>query len=216
VGVEWTDSAWFAEILGSYLFNSVKGKRSMKFYASSMGFSEELSLTAKHRTGTSEGLVSLGGGWVYQWISSCATTFEAYPFINVDYIYISQNTFKEHGAGSLDLTVYAKNYDYLRPEAGIGFGYTGYFQHFKAMVDASLSYVREFRFLGRSTKTSFNPTDCTFRVAGLKPQNRLVSPDVRVSFGFLDDRWTATLGYHGEFGKHFTLNAGEAELRYSF
>jgi autotransporter-associated beta strand protein len=216
VGAEWTDSAWFAEILGSYLFNSVKGKRSMKFYASSMGFSEELSLTAHHRTGTSEGLVSLGGGWVYQWPSSTTNTFETYPFINLDYIYISQNTLKEHGAGSLDLTINAKNYDYLRPEAGIGFSYKGCFQDFKAMADASISYVHEFRFLGKSTKASFAPTDCTFRVAGLKPQNRLISPDVRLSFGFLDDRWTASLGYHGEFGNHFTLNAGEAELRYSF
>ncbi len=80
----------------------------------------------------------------------------------------------------------------------------------------SVSYVHEFRFFGEKTTARFEPSSCKFTVKGLKPENNLVSPQARLRLTAPHSGFSLTLGYHGEYGEHFILNAGEAELRKAF
>jgi autotransporter-associated beta strand protein len=216
LGVAWTDSSFFANLLISYLYSSTQAKRRMHFAVDNSMFTAEVNRTATHHSGSSQILEHLGGGYYFKLKATEQSTFNLSPFANVDYIYIPQNSYKEHGAKSLDLKVHNKSYDLLRPEVGLGVGYQGCFPQIQVGLDLAVSYVGEFRFLGKKTKAEFQPTDCTFTVTGLKPQNNLVSPSARLRLASPTNGYSLTLGYHGEYGKHFILNAGEVEFRKSF
>ncbi len=125
-------------------------------------------------------------------------------------------TIEEKGAQSLDLKVHRKKYDLLRPEGGIGFSYSGCFKNVQTLFDASVSYVHEFRFQGKKTTSSFRPASCQFTVSGPKPENNLISPDVRLRITGPNSGFSLTLGYHGEYGKDFSLSSGQAEFRKAF
>ena len=131
-------------------------------------------------------------------------------------MYIPQGAYTEHGAETLDLKVHAKHYGYLRPEGGLGIGYSGCFSNIKALVDLSVSYIHEFRYSGKKTSAKFLPIPCTFTVTGLNPDNNLISPALRARFTSPLNGFSLMFGYHGEYGKHFTLYAGEAEIRIPF
>ncbi|HLB59186.1 MAG TPA: autotransporter outer membrane beta-barrel domain-containing protein, partial [Bdellovibrionota bacterium] len=110
-----------------------------------------------------------------------------------------------------------KQYDLLRPEAGIGIAYTSCFDCAVITVDASASYIREERYLGKKTKARFNGSCCNFTVKGLNPENNLFSPTARITLDMIKSLgFSLSLGYHGEFGSHFVENAGEAEVSFSF
>jgi len=88
----------------------------------------------------------------------------------------SRRVYTEHGARSLDLQVSEKQYDLLRPEAGLGGAYRGCFDWGEVIADVSLSYAEEFRFLGKKTTSSFKGTPCQFTVNGPQPRNVLICP----------------------------------------
>ena len=216
LGTAWTDSHAFADALFSYLYSPIEAKRTMHFSVTTEALTDTVNRTARHDGHSNQYLGHLGGGYDFKFKASEFSTVNLYPFVNLDYIYIGQKGYTEHGAQSLDLEVQRKAYDLLRPEGGIGVGYKGCFKHVQALFDISVSYVGQFRFLGQNTKASFTPIDCTFNAEGLKPQNNLISPSVRVRLTSPVNGFSLLFGYHGEYGKHFILNAGEAELRKAF
>jgi outer membrane autotransporter protein len=188
----------------------------MRFSVSNYVLNATVDRNARHHSSSNQVLGHLGSGYDFKIKASDFSLVNVYPFINVDYIFIPQDGYREHGAGSLDLKVHSKSYDLLRPEGGFGVGYKGCFERVHALVDLSVSYIHEFRLLGRYTTARFEAADCTFSARGLKPKNNLVSPSVRVRLTSPVNGFSIVLGYHGEYGKHFTLNAGEAELRKAF
>ncbi|MBS0604993.1 MAG: autotransporter domain-containing protein [Verrucomicrobia bacterium] len=216
LGAAWTGSSFFADALFSYLYSPIDAKRKMHFAVSNFALIAEVNRTARHDEDSNQVLGHLGGGYDFKIKAGSANTFNIYPFVNVDYIYIPQDGYTEHGAGSLDLKVHDKSYDLLRPEGGLGIGYNGCFKYVEALLDLSVSYIHEFRFLGEKTTSRFKPADCTFTVTGLKPKNNLISPAARLRLTSPVNGFSLMLGYHGEYGEHFILNAGEAELRKAF
>ncbi|MBS0604992.1 MAG: autotransporter domain-containing protein [Verrucomicrobia bacterium] len=216
LGAAWTGSSFFADALFSYLYSPIDAKRKMHFAVSNFALTAEVNRTARHDEDSNQVLGHLGGGYDFKIKAGSANTFNIYPFVNVDYIYIPQDGYTEHGAGSLDLKVHDKSYDLLRPEGGIGIGYNGCFKYVEALLDLSVSYIHEFRFLGEKTSSRFKPVDCSFTVTGLKPENNLISPAARLRLTSPVNGFSLMLGYHGEYGEHFILNAGEAELRKAF
>jgi len=216
LGTAWTNSHLFADLLLSYLYSPIEAKRKMRFIAFDFDFIEEENFTVHHKDYSNQGLAHLGSGYNFTCKATTTSTFNIYPFANVDYIYVPQKKYTEHGAQSLDLKVKSKDYDLLRPEGGIGIGYQGCFQHVQAMLDLAVSYIHEFRFLGKETKAQFKPLDCTMTVKGLQPENNLISPSVRLRIASPINGYSLTLGYHGEYGEHFILNTGEAEFRKAF
>ena len=160
----------------------------------------------------------LGFGYNFEMIKRRDTVLNIYPFADVDYIYLMQDGYKEHGAKGINLKVSDKEYDLLRPEVGLGLGYAGCFQRGVFVnLDLAASYIREQRFLGKDTHARFEHSSCKFTVKGLKPDNNLFSPTVRITAGSLDKTSiSASLEYHGEFGEHFSKNAVEGEINVAF
>ncbi len=237
-GASWIDSqahsGWFADTQLSYLYSPVDAKRKMKFAISHYALNSTVTRTASHHEHSNQLLTHIGFGYDFRWRSSVDNpvnvhpyttlnvktasphTFNLYPFVNIDYLYLPQDGFEEKGAQSLDLKVHRKKYDLLRPEGGIGFSYSGCFKNVQTLFDASVSYVNEFRFQGKKTTSSFRPASCQFTVSGPKPENNLISPDVRLRITGPNSGFSLTLGYHGEYGKDFSLSSGQAEFRKAF
>ncbi len=234
LGAAWSDSKWFADAQLSYLFSLIYAKRTMCFGLCNYVMDCMLSRTARHTERASQVLSHIGFGYDFklkpsstgsvnvhpfttlQVKTTSPHTYNIYPFVNIDYLYLPQHEYTEHGAQSLDLRVKSKSYDLLRPEGGIGFGYNGCFEKIQTLFDVSVSYIHEFRFLGKKTVSSFKPISCKMKVKGLKPENNLVSPEARLRVTIPGTGISLALGYHGEYGKHFIMNAGEAEFRAAF
>jgi len=212
LGMAWTPGSWYIDLLGSYQYSPSHVKRKMHFSTTDTS----ARLTAKHQDNSNLGLGHFGLGYVFKIKASEKSSVNIFPFANLDYIYLSQDSFKEHGARSLDLHVLSKHYDYLRPEGGLGVGYKGCYEDIALMFDLSASYIHEFRFKGKQTKAGFESTDCTFSVRGPNPHNSLISPTARFRLSLPSNGFSLGLGYHGEFGRHFSLNAGEIEFRIAF
>ena len=176
LGAGWTDNHAFADALFSYLYSPISAKRTMQFSVSTDALAATVTRTARHTQGSDQLLGHLGGGYDFKFKTSASNVFHLYPFANLDYLYLFEKPYRESGAGSLDLYVQSKSDDLLRPEVGIGMGYKGCFNKIQALFDISVSYVGQFRFLGKNTKASFAPVDCTFSAKGLQPQNNLISP----------------------------------------
>ena len=185
----------------------------MNFVASGV---TPVDLLAQHTLNSNQVMGHIGLGYDFKLALTETGTLNIYPFANLDYYYDMQGSYTERGAGSLNLVVSSKNYDYLRPEAGLGFGYAGCYKHVKFTVDASGSYVREMRFIGKETKSHFAATDCEMTVKGLNPTNNLFAPSARITLAPMKSGIAVTLGYHGEFGQHFQQNGGDVELKYAF
>lgn len=210
----WSNSHFFADSLFSYLYSYVKGKRKMHFSAPDV---PSVSRTASHRNNADQVMGHLGGGYDFTFMINSSGKLILYPFIDIDYIYTMQDSYRETGAQSLDLRVKSKNYDLLRPEAGVGLGYVGCFDGIEVKTDVSFSYVREERLIGKKTHARFASNSCHFSVEGLSPSNNLFSPSARISATVQRKTpITCTVGYYGEFGSRYVQNAAEAAIMIAF
>jgi outer membrane autotransporter protein len=215
LGASCTPGSWFFDGQISGLHNSVDAKRKMHF-ASSRTFTT-VNREAKHTQNSNEVLGHVGASYVFKLKPSELDRVNIYPFANLDYIFIPQGSYKEHGAGSLNLKVKSKDYDLLRPEAGFGVGYKRCSEMIEVNLDLTASYVHEFRFVGKRTHSSFKPaSSCIINVGGLNPENNLISPTAKLRIATPGGRFSWMLGYHGEYGAHFSMSAGEMEFRMVF
>lgn len=216
LGALWTNTSFFADAVFSYLYSPIDAKRKMHFSIHHFAHSDTVDRTATYDQSSNQLLGHIGGGYNFKFREDRTSSFNLYPFANLDYQYLMQGGYSESGAHSLDLKVRSKQYDLLRPEAGLGMGYKGCFEKRHILIDLTLSYIHEFRFMGQDTTAKFKPADCTFRVKGLKPENNLFSPSLKIRSTSPLNGFSFMLGYHGEYGRHFILNAGEAEIARAF
>jgi len=215
LGACWSNTSYFADMQFSFLYTPVHAQRKMVFETEEHPDEGRLHFRAKHYDRMNQVMGHLGAGFDFKVKAGTKAVVNIYPFGNVDYLYILQSGYKEKGAESLDLKVNGKQYDYLRPEGGLGIGYSRCVGRAQLTFDISAAYVLEFRLIGKETKAHFKKEDdCDFIVKGLNPENNLIAPEARLCLA--SDGISFTLGYHGEFGDHFRENAGEAELRIAF
>jgi outer membrane autotransporter protein len=166
---------------------------------------------------------------------------EIAPLASLEYDFLHQQKFKEHGAQSLNLRIHAKNSNLLRGE--IGFRVTrrcqdeivvqekprrGWSQYrepdvrpitssAKWLPSFQLTAIREWRFQGRYTKASLQDVDCVFKIHGMNPDRTLISPAFGLTW-LTRDRLSLTLDYAGEFamdGKYWEQK-GNFQLNYAF
>ncbi len=217
LGVQGSADGFYADALFGYLYNRAHVSRQMKFKVSTSVFSASDKRKAWHNQYANEILTHLGAGYDIKFKCGDDSFVNIYPFANGDYIYIKQDGYREKGAHSLDLRVFGKEYDLLRPEAGLGLSSQSCIHDVNLTLDVAGSYVYEFRFLGKRTKARFKEDSaCRFTVKGLRPNQGLVCPTASLGIGSIKHGLTFLLGYHGEFGKHFNLYEAEIELAKAF
>jgi autotransporter-associated beta strand protein len=212
----WTNCGFFVDTSFSFLYSPAHAHRNMKFSVATPVFSGTDSRRATFYQHSNEVMGHLGAGYDIKFGSNPNHRTQLYPFVSTDYIYLKQSEYKEKGAQSLDLVVDKKRYDMLRPEGGLGFAYAGCFSSIHMLFDATASYAREFRFLGKRTRARFIAGDQHFTVSGLKPKNNLFCSSASIGISSPGETIALTLAYHGEYGAHFKENEGEAELKFSF
>jgi len=216
LGASWSNNLWFADAQFAYLYSPIYAKREMEIGVVTPALSGFIERKAHHYDRSNQVMGHLGAGYDVKVPAGKLGTANFYPFANVDYMYNMQSGYKEKGAESLNLKVHGKQYDFLRPEMGLGIGYHGCFKSTDLWFDISASYVLEFRLIGESTNVNFKKSSCLFHVNGLNPQNNLICPDAQIRIASRKYGLSLSVGYHGEFGEHFIENAGQAELRQAF
>ncbi|MBS0604994.1 MAG: hypothetical protein JSS60_08185 [Verrucomicrobia bacterium] len=216
LGATWSNNRWFTDIQFAYQYSPIHAHRKMFFIVDTPLLSGSEKRHAHHYDRSNQVMGHFGGGYDIKVPAGRNGSFNFYPFANVDYFYDLQSGYKEKGAESLNLKVHGKQYDFLRPEAGLGLGYHGCFKTMDIWFDMSASYVLEFRLIGRDTHVNFKKSSCEFEVRGLNPQNNLICPEARIKVASPINGFALSLGYHGEFGEHFMENSGQAELRKAF
>jgi autotransporter-associated beta strand protein len=136
------------------------------------------------------------------------------PFVQANYIYIHENGFKEHGADGLNLKVHKKNSDLLEGEAG--FEIARCFSAGKISPSAGFSVIREWRFKGKHTKSSFKDSSCVMNTTGMNPDRTLFSPTADLTFLLPNENRTLSFEYKGKFGDKFHDNRILAQFLIKF
>jgi outer membrane autotransporter protein len=188
-------------LLGGW--NSSKSSRSILF--------GEISRNAHHRVHGWEVApqLELGGLWEMDNIS-----FE--PFVKENYVYLHQNSYREHGAESLDLSVHSKNADLLRSEIGLGLFHCFQGKQLQLTPEVKLSYIYESRFQGKNTKAYFlNGTEEIFSVKGLSPSRSLGHVGALLK-GSSYNGFDLTLDYNFLFGKEYRDHKMAIRFDYAF
>jgi outer membrane autotransporter protein len=141
---------------------------------------------------------------------------EIRPFISFDYLFLHEDGFKESGAKSLTLQVRHSDYSMLRSEAGVNFARCFRGNRGVLVPEVGFSVIRENRFSGRHYRSNLVGEPGSFVVSGLYPDRTLYHPAAGLTGAFCDDRLAFSLYYDGEFGHHYSDNAGTAELSWKF
>ncbi|MDN3506816.1 MAG: autotransporter domain-containing protein [Simkaniaceae bacterium] len=135
------------------------------------------------------------------------------PFALADYHYYTRNSFKEYGAGRLNLHVQSKDQHMLRAEAGLlatwEFTYCG--SCIAPYVGGS--YVGEFPLNESRQKASFLGQTCVIDAISYDTTIHLGSPTVGASWVYCND-FSLTASYKGLFNNKTRIN--EAEVRFDW
>ena len=143
----------------------------------------------------------------------CCTTVE--PFAVFDYNYFLHNSFKEHGADSLNLRVKDHHQNLIRGEAGVRLYHTYVCECSCWAPFLGVSWVGEFPLGHSKEKARFVGQSCEFEVKSYHSSVQLVSPEA----GF---KWTRNsgfsflVGYKGLYNSRTTINEVEGRLEWVF
>ncbi len=143
----------------------------------------------------------------------CSTTFE--PFGLVDYNYFQVQSFKEHGANSINLNVKKHHQNMLRSEAGLRAYRTWACECYCFAPYIGLSWVGEFPLNHSKQRASFTGESCVIDVTSYHSSVQLASPQAGV-------KWTNEcgvsflVGYKGLYNSKTSINEIEANLDWVF
>lgn len=192
-----------AEIYGA--FNNYSGKRNIKF--------SEIDRAAKNSHIGGEFIGHVDGGFYFQSVKQ----IEVIPNISVDYMFIHENGFKEHGADSLNLVVGSTNYQLWRTEVGMNFTKCFERRSCKFIIpEVGFSWIEEISIGGKCYRSHLVDEPGHFIVHGIDKNVSLFSPYFNLRIKEAHDRGIYSIGYKGEFGKHRCDNNFFMELIFKF
>ena len=128
------------------------------------------------------------------------------PFIDLDFLFLHENSFKESGANSLDLHVKSKNSTLLSSQLGIDFSNCTCISNTLITKTLQIGVIRESRFSGGKEVASFSCNNCTMKVKGLSPSRTLGS----LKIGILAD--SLACFYNGRYGSGFHDHSLSVEI----
>lgn len=147
-------------------------------------------------------------------------TIDLVPFVDIDYVYLSQQAFTEEGAPNSNLHVRKRHDQLLQSELGLQFTR-------RILCDfcsnswiispnLSLSYINQTSLTGRSYPINFVGRDRVFNVKGWNFERNLGA--TAFSFNFLNFTETIsfTLYYEGQFGNNYWNQTGSFMFNFCF
>ncbi len=137
---------------------------------------------------------------------------EVRPFGAVNYVYMHERGFDEHGADSLNLHVRHKMYGLWRSEAGLDLYRCFAFDNWKWIPRAKASGIWENRPQGTNYRANLRGEPGSFVVEGVYPNRFLYSLDASMQMLFLCDRFSVEMGYRYMSGKKYISNEGNIQL----
>ncbi len=169
-----------ANFVGTY--NSVSANR--KIYVASPFAIPPIDYDLKNHNNSYTLASALSLAWnVY----SCGTNifFSLWPYLNANYVFLHQFSYKETGGGVLNMSMHSRNLDVLLPEGGFCFSFEGQPCGFCAYTNVWLGYSQEVRFQGQLMEANFRDLPgCTIALKGLYPRKGFFTP--RVDLGVQD------------------------------
>lgn len=142
-------------------------------------------------------------------------TIDIIPFIDIDYYYIDQKKYHEHGAGSLNLHVRRNHSNLLRVESGLRFTRCYDFCGGKLRPDFSISYVAHRLMSGDKYRSSFDGIKETFAVFGTKHCFNQLELGAGIEY-MLNDKVGITAWYDIELGRKRQEQEVDLEISYCF
>lgn len=142
------------------------------------------------------------------------------PFASFDYVYLSQQGYREQGAESLNLNVKKRNDQLFQSELGLVFTYqtlwTCYGKSWTMNPRLSLSYINQSPLTRRSYQTNFVGSDCAFCVKGWNFERNLGAIDFSLNFSDCSETMELTLNYDGQFSKNYWNQTGDIAFNFYF
>ncbi len=133
----------------------------------------------------------------------------------IDFSYLHENGYREHGAETLSLEIGESNARYWRLEGALEVSLCTW----NARVQPTFKFgvVGEWRPGGSHLNASFPGIDCEFTVSGIRPKSRvLFAPGFRVTGHMLSHRLSLIGRWDGEFGRKYVDNQFHLQAGYSF
>lgn len=173
-------------------YNWYKIKRNIAFHT--------LDRHAKSHHHGVEGAGNLRGGLLF-----ASEGVNISPYLNLDYIYLHEGSFRERGAGSINLCVRSKNASILVSEWGVDIYNCGS-QFYRWMPFANASVIHEARFSGGRERASFEE-GCLMSVRGSSPSRVLGGLTVGATYTGAESSSFITLYYRGKYGARIQTHA---------
>lgn len=162
---------------------------------------------AKSSFNSWESLLGVELGFNFQY-NEC---FMCIPFINLDFIYLSEQGFKEKGANSLNLKVKEKHNEVVQSEFGVIL--TNSYSFLDSWVPGSLepriklSYIIDSALTSEYLHANFVHSSCDFTAYGLLFPRNLGAISLGFTYFNCDNTLGATLFYDAQFGKDYYTQA---------
>ncbi len=142
--------------------------------------------------------------------------FQVTPFARADFVFVHQNSFKEHGARSLDLKIEETNSRYVRSDAGIKIAYCRNYESVSFAPYIKASWIYEKQLDSAQITSSFIGTSCNFSVHGMHPTRSLIAPSIGLTVLACRDTFSFELHDDAEIGNHYWENRAYINFSYRF
>ncbi len=137
------------------------------------------------------------------------------PYTNVDYLYLYQENFSEHGAKDLNLTVSARHTNMLRSEVGISISRSYETPAGCWMPTLFLSGINECYLRKRHYKSRFQDESLHFLVRTFSNPIYLISPGFDFTF-MIDEGLSLSLRYSSELNTEIATQKGDVRFEWFF
>lgn len=200
----------------SYLNASVLGA-SNRYHTSRHLHFGDIDRRAKADHNGWEALANVEAGFTFQ---KLFYGFNVTPFTAVDYVYLSQQGYREHDAGSLNLSVSKRNDQLLQSQLGFVLTLSTLCKCNGTtwLIDPrlSLSFINQSPLTKHPYHARFADEDCEFTVKGWNFQRNLGAIDFSLNFSDSKESLEITLNYNGQFGKSYWNQTGNILLNFNF
>ncbi|WP_420422423.1 autotransporter domain-containing protein [Simkania sp.] len=209
-------SSWFNErffangtLMGAY--NDYDEKRTITLSTTGQG-GIQIKRHAKGSFGGGEVGVALNGGAFFH-----GGGVDISPFGGIEYYYLHQGSFKESGAGCIDLKVNSSDADLLRLSLGFTLAKCYTWPQVKFIPSVQLELIREERFIASKYRAKMKANESLyFTVYGMKPSRTLAGVQAGFTTWMYHDKCSLSLFYTGQFNSKFQDHQVNLQLGFGF